>query len=87
MADVQGVITQRCTPCHANQPSYPGITFAPLGIVLETPVEIEARKAQIYAVAVATRTMPLGNVTGMTEEERSVLGTWAASQRTVGSEQ
>jgi uncharacterized membrane protein len=80
MADVQGVITQRCTPCHANQPSYPGIAFAPLGIVLETPEEIEARRAQIYAVAVATRTMPLGNVTGMTEEERALLGSWTGSQ-------
>jgi uncharacterized membrane protein len=77
MADVQGVITQRCTPCHAKEPSYPGIPFAPAGIVLETPDEIEARKARIYAVAVVAQTMPLGNVTRMTEEERAVLGAWA----------
>ncbi len=79
MADVQGVITQRCTPCHANQPSYPGIPFAPAGIVLETPEDIVARKARIYAVAVVARTMPLGNVTGITEEERAVLGAWAGA--------
>ncbi len=81
MADVQGVITQRCTPCHAKEPSYPGIPFAPAGIVLETPHEIEARKARIYAVAVVAQTMPLGNVTRMTEEERAVLGAWAGSDQ------
>ena len=65
-------------------------TEVPMGEVIElkpeqivdvpTPEEIEARRAQIYAVAVATRTMPLGNVTGMTEEERALLGSWTGSQ-------
>ncbi len=80
IVEVQGVITQRCTPCHAKEPSYPGITFAPAGIVLETPDDIEARKARIYAVAVVAQTMPLGNVTRMTEEERAVVGAWAESE-------
>ena len=80
MTQVQGVITQRCTPCHATEPSYPGIAFPPAGIVLETPEDIEALKARIYVVAVTARTMPLGNVTRITDEERSMLGAWAGEE-------
>jgi uncharacterized membrane protein len=31
---------------------------------------------RIAAVAVHTETMPLGNLTGMTDEERSAVGRW-----------
>jgi uncharacterized membrane protein len=68
---VQEVIAQRCTSCHAG-------ASAPLGIRLETEFEIEARAADIERQAVLTRAMPPGNATGMTEEERALLGAWVA---------
>ena len=33
---------------------------------------------RIFARAVVTRTMPLANNTGMTEEERDLLGRWVS---------
>ena len=36
--------------------------------------------AQIEAQAVRNKSMPLGNETGMTEEERARLGAWTAAQ-------
>ena len=60
---VQEVIAERCTSCHAG-------ASAPLGVRLETEFEIEARAGDIERQAVLTRAMPPGNSTGMTEEER-----------------
>jgi uncharacterized membrane protein len=70
------IIERRCRVCHSASPTYPGIAFAPAGIMFDTPEIIRALAPRIYTVAVVSRTMPLGNVTGMTEEERVVVGRW-----------
>jgi uncharacterized membrane protein len=43
--------------------------------VLETAAQVEARADEIRTV-VASRTMPLGNVTGMTDAERDRVVAW-----------
>ena len=53
---------------------------APLGVRLETRQEIEARAEDIERVAVLTQVMPPGNATGMTEDERELLGAWIATE-------
>ena len=73
IAEVQSVIAQRCAPCHSG-------ASAPLGIQLETAEQIEARASDIERMAVQTRTMPPGNTTGMTEDERDLLAAWIASR-------
>lgn len=75
-AQVRVVIAQRCAPCHSSAPTYPGMAAAPAGVMLDTPEEIRTRVARIAERAVAQRTMPLGNVTGITLEERALLGRW-----------
>lgn len=75
---VHAVVQARCATCHAQVPSNPAFPAAPMGVVLETPEQIRAFKDRILARVVHTRTMPLGNLTGMTEEERSLVGAWVA---------
>jgi len=70
-AQVQSVIEERCTACHSG-------ASAPLGIRLETEAEIIARADDIERQAVQTRAMPPANSTGMTEDERELLGAWLA---------
>jgi uncharacterized membrane protein len=70
----EAIVTQRCSPCHSSHPTKVG--SAPLGIVFDTPQQIKAQAARIEQVAVVTRTMPLGNATGMTQDERDLLGAW-----------
>jgi uncharacterized membrane protein len=70
----QAIVEQRCVPCHSSHPTE--VDSAPLGISFDTPEQIEAQAARIEQVAVATRTMPLGNATGMTQAERDLLGAW-----------
>ena len=67
------IVEQRCATCHAG-------ATAPLGVRLETQAEIEARAEDVERQAVLTRAMPPGNSTGMTEEERDLLGAWIAQR-------
>ena len=77
-ADVRHIIDRRCTECHSATPTDPIYTVAPLGVKFDTPEEIYARIARIKERAVVTKTMPLGNKTGITETERGMLGRWIA---------
>jgi uncharacterized membrane protein len=73
-AQVQHVIDQRCTACHSSHPTR--VSVAPAGIMFDTPAQITAQAALIRQQAVLTKNMPLGNVTGMTQAERDLLGRW-----------
>ncbi|MGA2397031.1 MAG: urate hydroxylase PuuD [Steroidobacteraceae bacterium] len=74
---VRGIVAERCVPCHAAMPTQPGFSAAPNGLVLDTP---EALLAHVTVIApqVQTRAMPIGNLTGMTDSERTRLLDWIA---------
>jgi uncharacterized membrane protein len=75
IADVQRIIAARCTPCHAQIPTQPGFSAAPNGLVLERLDQILAHRPEVQQ-QLATRAMPLGNLTGITEAERGELLAW-----------
>ena len=75
-ADVRVIVARRCAPCHSAAPTVPGLAVAAAGVAFDTPDQIRVRAARILAMAAETHTMPLGNVTGMTEEEREILARW-----------
>jgi uncharacterized membrane protein len=77
-SEANQIVVTRCTPCHATKPTFPGFVAAPKGIVFETPGQIKAQLPTIEQVAVKSITMPLGNLTQMTPEERALLGQWIA---------
>jgi uncharacterized membrane protein len=74
-ARVQTAIEERCTPCHAQRPTQPGFSSPPAGVLLETPEQIVQRAEDVKRV-VSSRSMPLGNVTGMTDAERQLVVAW-----------
>ncbi|MGQ7791572.1 urate hydroxylase PuuD [Faunimonas sp. B44] len=75
-SDVHPIVTQHCVQCHSARPSDPDFPEAPKGVALDTPEEIRAHARQIEQQAVLSDIMPLGNSTGMTDEERRLLGAW-----------
>jgi uncharacterized membrane protein len=77
-AEIMPIVQQRCVSCHAQNPVQAGIPAPPLGIVLENVQDLEAMALRVYQSAVVTRTMPLGNLSGMTDEERDLLARWYA---------
>ena len=75
-SQVESVIKQRCASCHAQKPTQPGFAAAPKGYMYDTPKQIKAQAAQIYQQSVVLKAMPIGNLTGMTDEERTLIATW-----------
>jgi uncharacterized membrane protein len=75
-AQVRAIVATRCATCHSQTPTEPGVTSAAGGVALDTPAQMRASAARIKVRVVEQRTMPLGNTTGMTDEERAVLGRW-----------
>ena len=78
-AEVRVVIAQRCAPCHSSAPTYPAITVAPAGVMFDTPAEMHEKAQRILDRAVTTKTMPLGNLTGISDAERDLLRRWIAA--------
>jgi uncharacterized membrane protein len=74
-AQAESILDQRCVPCHSRTPTQPGFSAPPNGIVLNSPEQVRAHRADV-AKQLTLRTMPLGNVTGMTDEERARLLQW-----------
>ena len=73
---VRKVVHERCTSCHAASPQHPGFQAPPAGVVLETDAQIVTEALRIHHQTVVTRVMPIGNLTNITEEERSVIDRW-----------
>ena len=76
---VAKVFEARCVTCHSAHPTREGFTAAPKGVMFDTQAEIVANAHRAYEQVVVTKAMPLGNVTGMTEQERDLIGRWVRS--------
>lgn len=75
-AQAQAIVERRCTPCHSTRPTQPGFPLPPMGVAFDTPEQILSLADRIGEVSVDGETMPLGNLTSMTPEERETLGRW-----------
>jgi len=80
-ADVQTIMTNRCTTCHAQSPTFAAYASAPAGVALEDAVQIRAAAPRIYEQTVVSRVMPIGNLTKMTEDERAIIDAWYQSNQ------
>jgi uncharacterized membrane protein len=78
---VRDTVLGRCAMCHAAEPSYEGIYFAPKGVVLESDAAIAGHAREIYLQAGRSHAMPPGNVTQMTPQERALLVAWFEEAR------
>ncbi|WP_417464100.1 urate hydroxylase PuuD [Kordiimonas sp.] len=75
-ARVQAIIGKHCTSCHAAAPSHESFDEAPGGVMLDRADLIELYAPRIMEQTVKADIMPLGNETGMTDEERALIGKW-----------
>ena len=79
-AQARQIINTHCIVCHSATPTHEGFDAPPLGLRLDSDAALRAAKAKILARAVIAKDMPLGNETGMTEEERDELRAWIAGE-------
>ena len=68
------VIELRCANCHAERPTFQGLAEAPKGIKLDSEERIRAQAPLIRQTVRARHAA--GNLTGLTEEERTLIERW-----------
>ena len=73
---VQTIIKQRCASCHSRAPTDEVFIASPGGVMLETLNDMQRWATRIKARSVDTHNMPFLNKTGMTKEERKIVGLW-----------
>lgn len=74
IAQVQKIVEARCVQCHAAQPSL--MPTPAKGVMLDSTDLIRSHAQAIYQQVVVTKAMPLGNMTKITDEERTVIAKW-----------
>ena len=75
-AEARSVVDRRCVECHSNRPTSRAFPIAPKGVMLDTALQMKQYAERIEATVVVDRTMPLANMSHMTDDERWVLGRW-----------
>ncbi len=74
--DAHDIVLGRCSMCHAREPVWEGILWAPKGVLLETEADIARNAQQIYLQSGVTHAMPPANVTYMEPEDREAIIRW-----------
>ena len=75
-AEVSDIVMGRCSMCHAAEPGYEGIHYAPKGVMLDRPDEIARWAPKIYLQAGVSHAMPPANVSFIEPEERAKIVAW-----------
>ena len=73
---VEGIVVSRCSMCHAREPVYEGILYAPNHVFLESRADITAQAKAIYLHSGVSHAMPPANVTWMEQDERDAIVNW-----------
>ena len=68
-AQVQAVMSLRCLACHGEQVQMKNVR-------VDSPEAVLRHAQAIYQQVVVSRLMPMNNSTGITEEERALIGRW-----------
>jgi len=79
-AEVLAIAKKHCTMCHAQKPTHESFQEAPKNVVLESIDQLKKYAPLILNQTVQNKAMPLGNQTGMTDEERGKIGAWITAQ-------
>jgi uncharacterized membrane protein len=79
--EVLAIVDKHCVMCHSAHPTHEGIEEPPKGVTLDTIESLAVHAQQVLNQAVRTKTMPVGNETAMTDDERARLGAWLQSRQ------
>lgn len=74
--DARTVVDRRCVECHSERPTNRAFPIAPQGVMLDTAAQMQQYARRIAVRVAVERTMPLANMSDMTDEERWLLRRW-----------
>ena len=75
-AEVHDIVLGRCSMCHAAEPVWPGLHWAPKGVALETQADLTRHARAIYLQSGVSHAMPPANLSYMEEDERAAIVAW-----------
>ncbi|WP_415404636.1 urate hydroxylase PuuD [Tateyamaria sp. SN3-11] len=73
---VHDIVLGRCSMCHAAEPVWNGLLWAPKGIALETQGDLSRYARAVYLQAGVSHAMPPANLSYMEEDERAAIVAW-----------
>ncbi len=79
--DAHDIVRGRCSMCHARQPVWGNMQWAPKGVFLETRADVAAHAREIYLQAAVSHAMPPANITDLPDADRVVLAEWYRAGR------
>ncbi|HOZ31819.1 MAG TPA: urate hydroxylase PuuD [Tabrizicola sp.] len=79
--DAYNVVIGNCSMCHAREPAWTNILWAPKGVYLETPGDVARHADQIYLHAGLSHAMPPPNAVQMDQESRELIVAWVREVR------
>ena len=74
--EAEDIVLGRCSMCHAREPVWDGLRWAPKGVFLETRGDIARHAEAIFLQAGLSHAMPPANLTQITQQERQMLANW-----------
>ncbi|MGR3453804.1 urate hydroxylase PuuD [Pseudooceanicola sp.] len=75
-SEVHDIVLGRCSMCHAAEPAWEGLLWAPKGVRLETEGQIARAAREIYLQAGVSHGMPPANLSFLEDEERAKIVAW-----------
>jgi|TARA_B110000908_G_scaffold134775_1_gene159373 uncharacterized membrane protein len=79
--DAYDTVIGNCSMCHAREPFWGNMQWAPKGVYLETPADVARYASQIYLHAGVSRAMPPPNAIQMSDEARAKIVAWVREIR------
>ena len=79
--DAYDTVIGNCSMCHAREPFWGNMQWAPKGVYLETPADVARHANQIYLHAGVSRAMPPPNAIQMSDEARAKIVAWVREVR------
>jgi uncharacterized membrane protein len=79
--DAYDTVIGNCSMCHAREPFWNNMQWAPKGVYLETPTDVARHADKIYLHAGVSRAMPPPNAIQMGDEARAKIVAWVREVR------
>ncbi|WP_227270205.1 urate hydroxylase PuuD [Roseobacter weihaiensis] len=80
-AEVYDTVVGNCSMCHAREPVWENMQWAPKGVYLETEADVARQASQIYLQAGVSHAMPPPNAIRMEPEARAAIVAWVRDAR------
>jgi uncharacterized membrane protein len=79
--EAYNAVIGNCSMCHAREPVWGNMRWAPKGVFLETPQDVARHAEKIYLQSGVSHAMPPPNAVQMSQEARELIVNWTRNVR------